>query len=72
MYESFFKLEMKPFELLPNPTFLYMSKSHKRALTYLDYGMRERAGFILLTGEVGSGKTTSRIVAMSFCEPRSW
>lgn len=58
MYESFFKLEMKPFELLPNPTFLYMSKSHKRALTYLDYGMRERAGFILLTGEVGSGKTT--------------
>ncbi|HET6419164.1 MAG TPA: XrtA/PEP-CTERM system-associated ATPase [Geobacteraceae bacterium] len=58
MYESFFKLEMKPFELLPNPTFLYLSKSHKRALTYLDYGMRERAGFILLTGDVGSGKTT--------------
>jgi putative secretion ATPase (PEP-CTERM system associated) len=49
---------MKPFELLPNPVFLFMSKSHKRALTYLDYGMRERAGFILLTGEVGSGKTT--------------
>ncbi len=58
MYEAFFKLEMKPFELLPNPVFLFPSRSHKRALTYLDYGMRERAGFILLTGEVGSGKTT--------------
>jgi general secretion pathway protein A len=58
MYEPFFKLEMKPFELLPNPIFLYPSKSHRRALTYLDYGMRERSGFILLTGDVGSGKTT--------------
>jgi putative secretion ATPase (PEP-CTERM system associated) len=58
MYETFFKLRIKPFELLPNPAFLLMSKSHKRALTYLDYGMRERAGFILVTGEVGSGKTT--------------
>jgi len=58
MYESFFKLSQKPFELLPNPDFLFMSKSHKRALSYLDYGIRERAGFILLTGEVGSGKTT--------------
>jgi putative secretion ATPase (PEP-CTERM system associated) len=49
---------MKPFELLPNPEFIYMSKPHKRAMSYLDYGIRERAGFILLTGEVGSGKTT--------------
>ncbi len=58
MYESFFNLTSKPFELLPNPAFLFLSKSHKRAITYLDYGMRERAGFILLTGAVGSGKTT--------------
>jgi general secretion pathway protein A len=58
MYESFFHLQRKPFELLPNPDFLYLSKSHKRAMSYLDYGIRERAGFILLTGEVGSGKTT--------------
>jgi putative secretion ATPase (PEP-CTERM system associated) len=58
MYESFFKLEIKPFDLLPNPAFLFLSRSHKRALTYLDYGMRERAGFILLTGAVGSGKST--------------
>lgn len=58
MYESFFGFNIKPFDLVPNPDFLFLSKSHKRALTYLDYGIRERVGFILLTGEVGSGKTT--------------
>lgn len=58
MYEAFFGLSTKPFDLVPNPDFLFLSKSHKRALTYLDYGIRERVGFILLTGEVGSGKTT--------------
>lgn len=58
MYEAFFNLKQKPFDLLPNPDFLFMSSSHKRALSYLDYGIRERVGFILLTGEVGSGKTT--------------
>jgi len=58
MYESFFNLKNKPFDLLPNSEFLYLSKSHKRAMTYLDYGIREHAGFILLTGDIGSGKTT--------------
>lgn len=58
MYESFYNLTAKPFELLPNPEFLFFSKSHKKALTYLNYGITERAGFILLTGEVGAGKTT--------------
>jgi putative secretion ATPase (PEP-CTERM system associated) len=58
MYEAFFNLKTKPFELVPNPDFLYMSRTHKRALYYLYYGIKERAGFILLTGEVGSGKTT--------------
>lgn len=58
MYESYFKLTKKPFDLLPNPEFIYLSKSHKRVLSYLDYGIKERAGFILLTGDVGSGKTT--------------
>jgi general secretion pathway protein A len=58
MYESFFKLSAKPFELLPNPDYIYLSASHKRAMSYLDYGIRERAGFVLLTGEVGAGKTT--------------
>jgi putative secretion ATPase (PEP-CTERM system associated) len=58
MYEEFFNFRTKPFELVPNPDFLYLSKTHKKALTHLDYGIREKAGFILLTGEVGSGKTT--------------
>ncbi len=58
MYEQFFNLNVKPFELVPNPDFLFLSRSHKRALTHLDYGIKERIGFVLLTGEVGSGKTT--------------
>lgn len=58
MYTEFFGLSDKPFELLPNPRFLYLSKCHRKALSYLQYGIEERAGFTLLTGEVGSGKTT--------------
>lgn len=58
MYESFFNLNSKPFDLLPNPSYLYMSGTHGKALSYLRYGIQERIGFILLTGEVGAGKTT--------------
>ncbi len=58
MYEEYFNFKVKPFELVPNPDFLYLSRAHKKALTYLDYGIQEGIGFILLTGEVGSGKTT--------------
>lgn len=58
MYEAYFNFTRKPFELVPNPDFLYLGKSHRRAATYMDYGISERAGFILLTGEIGSGKTT--------------
>lgn len=57
-YETFFNLKAKPFELVPNPEYLYLSRTHRKAMTYLEYGITERAGFILLTGEVGSGKTT--------------
>ena len=58
MYTNFFGLSAKPFDLLPNPKFLYLSKGHRKALSYLQYGVQEHAGFTLLTGEVGSGKTT--------------
>lgn len=58
MYEEFYQLRQKPFELVPNPDFLYLSGTHKRALTYINYGLMEKVGFILLSGEVGSGKTT--------------
>lgn len=58
MYETYFGLNTKPFELVPNPLFLFNSHSHKKAISYLQYGLQERVGFILLAGEVGSGKTT--------------
>ena len=58
MYEKHFSFKYKPFELVPNPDFFFLSSTHKKAITYLDYGINEKAGFILMTGEVGSGKTT--------------
>ena len=58
MYKAYYGFDSKPFDLLPNPDFLFPSKAHKKALTYLGYGIQERSGFILLTGEIGSGKTT--------------
>lgn len=58
MYQSFFSFNTKPFDLLPNPYFLYLSKSHKKAMTYLDYSVRNKSGFVLISGEIGSGKTT--------------
>ena len=58
MYEEFFNFRAKPFDLLPNPDMLFMSSSHGKALSYLRYGIEERVGFILLSGEVGAGKTT--------------
>ncbi len=58
MYERFFDLKRKPFELVPNPDFLFLGATHKKAMTYLNYVVQEKTGFMLLTGEVGSGKTT--------------
>ena len=58
MYEKFYGLKEKPFQIVPNPSYLYMSPVHDNALTYLEYGLIENVGFILLTGEVGTGKTT--------------
>lgn len=58
MYTEFFGLSAKPFELVPNPRFLYPSQVHQKVLNHLQYGLAEGVGFILFTGEVGSGKTT--------------
>jgi general secretion pathway protein A len=58
MYEAFYGFREKPFEIVPNPHYLYRSLKHEKALTYLEYGISENLGFILLTGEIGSGKTT--------------
>ena len=58
MYESFYGLSAKPFQLKPDPHFFYGSKGHKRAMAYLEYGLSQGEGFIVITGEVGAGKTT--------------
>jgi len=58
MYESFYGLSAKPFQLRPDPNFFFGSKGHKRAMAYLDYGLSQGEGFIVITGEVGAGKTT--------------
>ena len=57
MYETFFGLTGKPFQLNPDPAFFYGSRGHKRAFAYLQYGMHQGEGFIIITGEVGAGKT---------------
>jgi general secretion pathway protein A len=58
MYTSFFGFKNKPFQLTPDPEFLFLSRSHKKAMTFLKYGIADNSGFILLTGEIGTGKTT--------------
>jgi len=58
MYESFYGLKEKPFTLLPDPDYLYLSPKHQRALTLLEYGMMNQAGFSVICGDTGAGKTT--------------
>ena len=58
MYDTFYALRQKPFSVTSNPSFLFLSRRHKEALAHLTYGIRERVGFIEITGEVGTGKTT--------------
>jgi type II secretory pathway predicted ATPase ExeA len=58
MYTEFYGLKEKPFNLTPSPRFIYMSEGHREAMALLTYGVTEKKGFILLTGEVGTGKTT--------------
>ena len=58
MYLEFYGLKQAPFDLTPNPHFLFHSGKHREALNHLLYGIRERKGFVQLTGEVGAGKTT--------------
>jgi type II secretory pathway predicted ATPase ExeA len=58
MYEKFYGLATKPFEVSPDPAFLFLGRHHRHALTLLQYAISESAGFALVTGEVGCGKTT--------------
>src|SRR6188768_3876023 len=58
MYEKHFQLRERPFALSPDPEYLYPSRGHQEALSYLRYGVEGHAGFVVITGEIGSGKTT--------------
>jgi len=58
MYEKYYGFSAKPFQLKPDPRFFYGSKGHKRAMSYLEYGLSQGEGFIVITGEIGAGKTT--------------
>ena len=58
MYEPFYGLAEKPFNLTPDPKYLYLSQRHSEAFAHLEFGRKEKGGFILVTGEVGTGKTT--------------
>ena len=57
MYQAFYKLHGKPFQLTPDPAMLFPSKGHKRAMSYLLYGLEQGEGFVMITGAVGTGKT---------------
>src|SRR6476620_2647106 len=58
MYESYYRLTGKPFQLNPDPEFFFASRGHKRAFAYLQYGVYQSEGFSVITGDVGAGKTT--------------
>lgn len=58
MYENYYGLSSKPFQLTPDPSFFFASKWHKRAMSYLQYGLSQAEGFIVITGDIGTGKTT--------------
>lgn len=68
MYNAFFGFEESPFSLSPDPAFLYRSTQHEEALANLIYGVQSRKGFIVLTGEVGTGKTTMLECLRDFLE----
>ena len=69
MYESFFGLRERPFDLTPNPRFLYLAKRHREALSNLRYGLTTPRGFTLLLGEAGTGKTTLVRTVLGEMEP---
>ena len=58
MYESFFQLDEAPFNLTPDPRFIYLSPGHQEALEHMIYGVEQRKGFVLIAGDIGAGKTT--------------
>jgi len=71
MYSSFYGFSKKPFDLTPDPDFLFVTQSHQEAIASLIYGIYERKGFMAVTGEVGTGKTTLLHYLMTVLDPKT-
>ncbi len=69
MYASHFGLKENPFSLTPDPKYLFLSRQHREALNYLIYGIKEKKGFIVVTGGIGTGKTTLSRALLSGMDP---
>ena len=70
MFDDFYGLTGKPFQLTPDPAFYFRSVTHRKALSYLGYGLAQGEGFIVITGEVGAGKSTLVAHLMGTIDPR--
>ena len=70
MYEEFYGLTARPFQLTPDPAFYFESLTHRKALSYLSYGLAQGEGFIVITGEVGAGKSTLVAHLMNTIDPQ--
>ncbi|MGL4269564.1 MAG: AAA family ATPase, partial [Plesiomonas sp.] len=70
MYQAFFGLSEAPFALVPDPRFLYLSERYREALAHLFYGLRDGGGFVLLSGEVGTGKTLAARTILEHTDPQ--
>ena len=75
MYDQFYGLQGRPFQLTPDPTYYFESATHRKALSYLGYGLAQGEGFIVITGDIGAGNVTKLanqvIVALNIAAPRS-
>jgi len=69
MYDDFYRLSARPFQLTPDPDFYFESATHKKALSYLGYGLAQAEGFIVITGEVGAGKSTLAAHLLASVDP---
>ena len=69
MFDNFYGLTGRPFQLTPDPAFYFESLTHRKALSYLGYGLAQGEGFVVITGEVGAGKST--LVAHLMSDDRS-
>lgn len=69
MFDDFYALDARPFQLTPDPAFYFESATHKKALSYLGYGLAQGEGFVVITGEVGAGKSTLVAYLMATIDP---